>query len=386
MLKLTPPQKTKIKMDKCKKKHDGEICKILAAMIDDECKRVNEQVKPFTGRKFAIFSAGAYARRFYSWLSCAYGKDAECYIDNNPSFAGQTACGKFILLRPWEKAPNFKDDSFVLIATIRDDYARQIARQLSDCGVPHVRSSAFQVAHGWERYSKVVNTLDDDFSKLSYLGELWRWLTGDNEYVQAVDHQYFAPKEFMTCYNEIVCDCGAYVGDTMEEYVKRGVGIGSSTKIYAFEPNPPLCTKMRHRLARLQMEWELPDDQIEIIMGGVGATSGIERFDMMQGEAVRTEDGGNAFEVHAIDDFFADRPKPTLIKADIEGMETDMLYGAKQTIRENKPKLAICLYHSPDDFYRVPEIVLELNPNYKLLVRSHSMAFNETILYCVDDT
>jgi FkbM family methyltransferase len=354
--------------------------KMLKDNIDAECKRVIEQVKPFTERKFAIFAAGAYARRFYSWLSGTYGKDAECYIDNNPSFVGQTASGKPILLRPWEDDPDFKNDYFVIIST-HDKYTRQIARQLDECGISHTKSDVFQVAHSWERYRKIVNALDDDFSKLSYLGALWRWLTDSSEYVRAIDHPYFALEEFMTCYNEIICDCGAYVGDTVEEYVRRGIG---SSKIYAFEPNPKLCSKMQNRLARLRSEWDLPDDQIEIIIGGVGEANKTERFDIVQGEAVHSEDGCNEFAIYSIDEFFAGKPKPTWIKADIEGMETDMLYGAKQTIRENKPKLAICLYHSPTDFYRVPEIVLELNPNYKLQVRGHSMTVNETILYCVD--
>jgi FkbM family methyltransferase len=355
----------------------------LEDKINGECKRVLEQVKPFAKRKFAIFATRAYARRFYYWFSGTYGKDVECYIDNNPSFAGQTVSGKPILLRPWEDDCNFKDDYFLLISVVRREVALQIAKQLDNCGIPYITSNAFQIAHCWERYRKITNVLADDFSKLSYLGVLWYWLVGSKEYIQTVDCQYFALREFMTCFNEIICDCGAFVGDTVEEYVRRGIG---SAKIYAFEPSPQLHLKIQNRLVRLRSEWELSDDQIEIIMSGVGAVNKIERFDILQGEAIHTEDGGNMFEVYAIDKFFTDRPKPTLIKADIEGMETDMLYGAKQTIRDNKPKLAICLYHSPADFYRIPEIVLELNPNYKLRVRNHSMTANETILYCVDDT
>ena len=57
--------------------------------------------------------------------------------------------------------------------------------------------------------------------------------------------------------------------------------------------------------------------------------------------------------------------KVDFIKADIEGMERSLLKGAEKTIREHKPKVAICIYHLPDD----PEVILGLLksfvPEYK---------------------
>ena len=71
------------------------------------------------------------------------------------------------------------------------------------------------------------------------------------------------------------------------------------------------------------------------------------------------------------------------IKMDVEGSELDALEGAKQTILNNKPKLAVCLYHKTKDFIDIPNLIHNLVPEYKLYVRHHSFSVNETVLYAI---
>ena len=61
----------------------------------------------------------------------------------------------------------------------------------------------------------------------------------------------------------------------------------------------------------------------------------------------------------------------------------DALSGSIKTIRRNKPKLAICLYHSLEDMVRIIEFVHETVPEYKLYVRHHTGDEEETVLYAV---
>ena len=70
---------------------------------------------------------------------------------------------------------------------------------------------------------------------------------------------------------------------------------------------------------------------------------------------------------------------------DIEGSEGKALLGARKTITENKPKLAICVYHKPEDIIELPQIVLDMNPNYKLYLRHYSYTDTETVLYAIDE-
>lgn len=83
----------------------------------------------------------------------------------------------------------------------------------------------------------------------------------------------------------------------------------------------------------------------------------------------------------AINNFFKDKETPTFIKMDIEGAELEALEGAKTTIVKNKPKLAICLYHKPDDLWKIPLYLKDLVPEYKFYIRHHGKVRWETVLY-----
>lgn len=84
-----------------------------------------------------------------------------------------------------------------------------------------------------------------------------------------------------------------------------------------------------------------------------------------------------------IDEAIHPGDKVTFIKMDVEGSELESLKGAKNTILRDKPKLAICIYHKPEDMVTIPLYIKELVPEYKLYVRHHSNSWAETVLYAV---
>ena len=69
------------------------------------------------------------------------------------------------------------------------------------------------------------------------------------------------------------------------------------------------------------------------------------------------------------------------LKADIESYELDMLFGAKNLIIKNRPKIAICIYHSPGDMFEIINYLHSLVPEYKFIIRHHSTCLQETVLY-----
>ena len=54
------------------------------------------------------------------------------------------------------------------------------------------------------------------------------------------------------------------------------------------------------------------------------------------------------------------------IKADIEGMERNLLKGSIKTIKRFKPKLSICTYHRPDDPEILERMIKNFVPDYEI--------------------
>ncbi len=73
--------------------------------------------------------------------------------------------------------------------------------------------------------------------------------------------------------------------------------------------------------------------------------------------------------------------KIDFIKMDIEGAEPKALKGAENTLKKFRPKLAISLYHSIDDFITIPKYLESLNLSYDFYLDHHTIYQNETILF-----
>lgn len=73
------------------------------------------------------------------------------------------------------------------------------------------------------------------------------------------------------------------------------------------------------------------------------------------------------------------RHKVDFIKMDIEGCEVKALMGAKQVLKENDLKLAICAYHNPEDEGSIKKILEEMG--YRTEVSAKYMVFIPDRLY-----
>ena len=83
-----------------------------------------------------------------------------------------------------------------------------------------------------------------------------------------------------------------------------------------------------------------------------------------------------------LDDYLYNR-KPTFIKFDIEGSETEAILGMKKIMRDFKPKLAICVYHKPSDLWKIPLLIKKINPRYKIFIRHYTQTQHDTVCYAI---
>jgi hypothetical protein len=94
-------------------------------------------------------------------------------------------------------------------------------------------------------------------------------------------------------------------------------------------------------------------------------------------------DNTGGVETLSIDDLVESKgiSRVDFIKMDIEGSELKALQGALNTIKRDRPKMAICIYHRLVDFVDIPEFILSLNLGYSFYIRHYTIYDEETILY-----
>jgi hypothetical protein len=66
---------------------------------------------------------------------------------------------------------------------------------------------------------------------------------------------------------------------------------------------------------------------------------------------------------------------------DIEGAEPVALKGAIKTIKKYRPKLAIAIYHSMNDFVGIPKWIDDLGLGYKLFLGHYTIHSEETVIF-----
>jgi FkbM family methyltransferase len=188
--------------------------------------------------------------------------------------------------------------------------------------------------------------------------------------------------------NEVFVDLGAYVGDTIEQYINKKSGVFG--KIFAFEPDIRNFSALLNRSTRLKNEWGFSDHKLVFINGGVGAKTEQmylsppheDLFDSTRLGANfnSNKTDGTKVMIYALNDYFKEQ-KVNFIKADIESYESDMLHGAEFIIKRDKPLLAVCIYHNASDMFTIPLFIKELCNDYILKIRHHTYNFAETVLY-----
>jgi FkbM family methyltransferase len=214
--------------------------------------------------------------------------------------------------------------------------------------------------------------MSDQVSKQTLIDVLRFRLTANpdymNDYTVRLIDQYF--EDFMQYKNEVFVDAGGFDGDTTEEFINR---YPDYKKVYLFEPSLKNMDAAKERLKSRR--------DVNFISLGLSESQGKLYFNADAGSASAiTNRIGESISVVTLDKELENEPI-SFIKMDLEGWEMNALRGAETIIRNNKPKLAIAVYHSAKDFREIPQFLLKINPRYRVFLRHYTQGWSETVMY-----
>ena len=176
--------------------------------------------------------------------------------------------------------------------------------------------------------------------------------------------------------HETFVDCGCYDASTAFRFA-GWCGMKGYDRIWCFEPDKTSYKRCKELCAGLKNCTVYPYGILDQA-GSVPFQSGRKE----ESKIITPEEGtlNEVIETIVLDDFLQGE-RVTFMKMDIEGAELDALKGASRIIKEQKPKLAISVYHKEADIIEIPRLLLELRPDYRLYLRHYSLLLNEIVLY-----
>lgn len=188
------------------------------------------------------------------------------------------------------------------------------------------------------------------------------------------NNHFFDIPEMEIKHGDVVVDCGACEGYFTHKALQSG-----AQKVHCIEPAQDIVSCLEKTFAD-----EICADRVSIHSCLVGSRSAVVDFCQNPADPTtghvdigeQTHENGPVMsltktEMITIDDLFnhPETEKLDFIKADVEGSEVDLIYGAEETIRRFKPALAIAVYHAPENANLIVNFIDKLSLNYRIKVK-----------------
>jgi FkbM family methyltransferase len=180
---------------------------------------------------------------------------------------------------------------------------------------------------------------------------------------------------------DTVIDCGACWGDTALYFAHK---VGAAGKVYSFEflpsniqvfrRNVNLNPNFKDRITLVERAvWDKSNQTLNFREFGPGSVVSAAPLENQTGSTTTI----------AIDDLVKQQKirRVDYIKMDIEGAEPNALKGAMNTIKKHRPKLAIAIYHSLEDFVNIPKWLMGLGLDYNFYLGHYTIHTEETVLF-----
>ena len=334
------------------------------------------EFKSDSGRPKFVFGCNVYARSILQACS------VDGVVDD---FSPEASfCGRQII-----KTADIPKDALVLVAS--GGRPLTVRRKLQELGIEQLDYFSLQkwsgaplkdivfnegfcteYAANEAQYQWVYDRLSDEVSRRSFRQLVSFRFNGDLDVMQEFSDrqrdQYFEDFLGLQSSSEVFVDVGGFDGSTTLEFISRCPGYRA---VYVFEPDPGNFLACERRLKGRP--------NIHLLQIGAGNVRGKVSFSASGSTSGIAADGGLTIEVARLDDMVPVRP--TFIKMDIEGAELAAISGAARIIREHRPRMALCVYHKPGDFWRIPKQVLGIDPRFDIYLRHYTESIYETVMF-----
>lgn len=156
---------------------------------------------------------------------------------------------------------------------------------------------------------------------------------------------------------DVVVDLGAAEGAFTLTSSKKAL------KVYSFEPHPIYAELLRRSFKEFSNV-----KVIEIAASNKKGKGFISENEFASTTSDTKSIKGTEIFIDTLDNLLYNETKVDYIKCDIEGEEINMLLGAEQIIKRDKPKIAICVYHDPSHPEKIKNLLKEWVPEYKIKI------------------
>lgn len=178
---------------------------------------------------------------------------------------------------------------------------------------------------------------------------------------------------------DVVVDAGACLGDTAAVFSNS---VGPGGKVLAFDPVADHIDFLRLNITQFE------HSNVEIYGFGLGSEA--RKVDPVRinrhhpGFKGLIDGQQLEFPTITLDELVADTNQAAVdyIKLDVEGSELAALKGSINTINEFRPKLAVSLYHKPNDIFELTLWLASILRDYDFFLGHYTIHQEETVLYC----
>ncbi|KZY47750.1 hypothetical protein A3731_00910 [Roseovarius sp. HI0049] len=219
----------------------------------------------------------------------------------------------------------------------------------------------------------------DDLSRATFAQQVaWRLSLDFAQLPEQRLHDIYFPEDLdLDLGADIVfIDAGAHDGDTLLQFLAHTRD--RFGQVICIEPDPDNHARLEQRIADQRL-----GDRVSAINCGLGAESGIVSFNATGDMSAAFGEGGTiSMPVKTLAEVMPSG-HPAYVKFDIEGAEWDALQGSANHVSQNDPKLAVSVYHLPEDLWRLPLLMARLLPDKRLYLRAHGVDGTDVICYAV---